>query len=123
MSVYQYIAFSNPQLAYEICKKYGYYDIQTEEEIAYCLQSIVARKGESSFAEIMQLHPDKEVILELYQPKIEKPIMEQERKRDCSCMLNADGVQNNTTNVASQTNLMILLAAMVISISIISMKK
>ena len=38
-------------------------------------------------------------------------------------MLNADGAQNQNQGMASQTNLMILVAAMIVSISIISMKK
>jgi len=132
MNVYQYIAYSNPDAANELCNKHGYYQIQSYEELADCLKSIVARKGESALKEIMELHPDKEVVLELFEKKVEaKPepltppiqIMEQKRERDCSCMLNADGAQNQNQGMASQTNLMILVAAMIVSISIISMKK
>lgn len=125
MNVYQNIAYSNPDAANEVCKKYGYYQIYTQDELAYCLQSIVARKGEPAFKEIMELHPDKDVILELFSKKEEpKPIMDRERKRDCSCMLNADGAPTGgVQNIASQTNLIILVAAMIVSISIISMKK
>lgn len=130
MNVYQYIAYSNPDAANELCNKHGYYQIQSIDELADCLQSIVARKGESAFKDIMELHPDKEVVLELFEKKIEaKPeppvqIMEQKRERDCSCMLNADGAaQAQNQGIASQTNLMILVAAMIVSISIISMKK
>lgn len=128
MNVYQYIAYSSPDAANELCNKYGYYQIQSYEELADCLQSIVARKGESAFKDIMELHPDKDVVLELFEKKIEaKPeppvqIMEQKRERDCSCMMNADGGSQNQ-GIASQTNLMILVAAMIVSISIISMKK
>lgn len=130
MNVYQYIAYSTPDAANELCNRYGYFQIQDVDELAYCLQSIVAIKGESAFKEIMELHPDKDVVLELFEKKdmpqppiqIAAPIMEQERKRDCSCMMNADG-NNQNQGVASQTNLMILVAAMIVSISIISMKK
>jgi hypothetical protein len=128
MTVYKYIAYANPDAALELCGKYGYYQIQNEEELAYCLQSIVARKGETALKDIMELHPDKDVVLELFEKKVElKPeppiqVMEQKRERDCSCMLNADGAVQNQ-GIASQTNLMILVAAMVVSISIISMKK
>lgn len=127
MNVYQYIAYSSPDAANELCNKYGYFQINSFEELADCLQSIVARKGESAFKDIMELHPDKDVVLELFEKKIEaKPeppvqIMEHKRERDCSCMMNADGSQNQ--GIASQTNLMILVAAMIVSISIISMKK
>jgi len=73
------------------------------------------------------LHPDKDVILELFEKKsepiiIEKPIME--RSRDCSCMMNADGtLVPQSSGAASQTNMFILVAAMIVSLSIISMKK
>lgn len=132
MNVYQYIAYSSPDAANELCNKYGYYQIETVEELAYCLQSIVARKGETAFKEIMELHPDKDVVLELFETKLPpeppKPVMEmqKERKRDCSCMMNADGMAssvNQTNNIASQTNLIILAAALIVSISIISMKR
>jgi len=126
MNVYQYIAYSNPDAANALCNKHGYYQIQSYDELADCLQSIVARKGESAFKEIMELHPEKEVVVELFmKPEPLTPpiqIMEQKRERDCSCMLNADGSQQNQ-GMASQTNFMILVAAMIVSISIIAMKK
>jgi hypothetical protein len=127
MNVYYYIADSKPDAANKVCNKYGYYQIQSIDEIAYCLQEIVANQGESALKEIMDLHPDKDVVLELFEKKSEiivpTPIMEQERKRDCSCMLNADGATQSNQGIASQTNIMILVAAMIVSISIISMKK
>lgn len=130
MNVYQYIAYSNPDAANELCNKHGYFQIQTEEELAYCLQSIVARKGETAFKEIMELHPDKDVVLELFEkPESPKPNMMEfqggMQMRDCSCMnmRNADGTATATQSLASQTNFMILAAAMIVSISIISMKK
>ena len=130
MNVYQNIAYNNPDAANEVCKKYGYYQIENIDELAYCLQKIVADEGENSFIEIMSLHPDKDVILELFEKKSEpivienpRPIME--RRRDCSCMMNAEGQQQPLSSgfAASQTNIFILAAAMIVSISIISMKK
>jgi len=89
MNVYQYIAYSNPDAANELCNKHGYYQIQSYEELADCLQSIVARKGESAFKEVMELHPEKEVVLELFEKKVEAkpepltpPIQIMEQKRE-----------------------------------------
>jgi len=126
MNVYQYISFLSPDATYEVCKKYGYYDLHSEEELAYCLQSIVARKGEVAFKEIMELHPDKGAILELFEAPIPlpTPIPLQMPEKDCSCMKSADGSTSaNVNNIASRTDLIILAAALVVSISIISMKK
>ena len=88
-------------------------------ELSFCLEDIVAKEGEPALKEIMEIHPDKEVLLELFEPKPEPPVME--RNRDCSCMMNADG-NNQQQGIASQTNLVILVAAMIVAISVISIK-
>jgi hypothetical protein len=125
MNVYYYIADSNSDAANKVCNKYGYHQIQSIDELAYCLQEIVANEGEGALKEIMELHPDKDVVLELFEKKSEiVPTTDMEQpKKDCSCMLNADGTSQGNQGIASQTNLMILVAAMIVSISIISMKK
>jgi|GEM_PF-827520 len=133
MNVYDYIANVNPDAANSICKKYGYYQIENLEELAFCLRQIVADNGEESLKKIMELHPEKEVILELFEvkpePKKEEvsstPIMmNADGNKDCGCgcgYRNADG--SASSGIASQTNMIILVAAMIVSISIISMKK
>jgi len=128
MNVYQNIANTNPDAANDVCRKYGYYQIRSIDELAYSLQCIVADEGESSFKEIMQLHPDKDVILELFESKCEEIPIIMEQKKDCSCMMNAEGASSTSnimakSGIASQTNMIILVAAMIVSISIISMKK
>lgn len=124
MNVYLYIAQTSPDAANSICKKYGYTQVQSISELAYCMKRIVAEKGEDGLKEILELHPEKDVILELFQKKTEiEPVVVQERKRDCSCWMNADGQTNSNQNVAGQTNMIILAAALIVSISIISMKR
>jgi hypothetical protein len=136
MNVYLYIAENNPDASYEVCKKYGYFNIQSIEELATALQSIVAENGQDSLEEILEIHPDKEVILEVFKKKVdEKPIEEVlqsifdknkpvEKEKDCSCMKNADGSASNASpNVVGQTNTFILVGALIVSIAIISMKK
>ena len=139
MNVYDYIANVNPDAANSVCKKYGYYQIENLEELSWCLRQIVADNGEESLKKIMELHPEKEVILELFEVKPEpkkeevssKPIMmNADGNQGCGCgcgcnkcMRNADGSSSASTGLASQTNMIILVAAMIVSISIISMKK
>lgn len=141
MTVYEYIANVNPDAANSVCKKYGYYQIENTDELAWCLRQIVADNGEESLKKIMELHPEKEVILELFEvkpePKTEevssKPNMMNADGSNCGCgcgcgrcscnMKNADGTASASTGIASQTNMIILVAAMIVSISIISMKK
>jgi len=133
MTVYQYIATSSPDAAFEICKNHGFYDVQNLDELSNCLQVIVANGGENSLKEVMSLHPDKEVLIELFDkkksdvenfaspnvtPVIPPPV-------DCSCnkesKKSADGT--NVSNLANQTNTYILVGALIVSIAIISLNK
>ena len=140
MNVYLYIAQNNPDAAYEVCKKYGYFNVQSFEDLAASLQSIVAEHGESALKEVLDIHPDKEVILEMNdKKKVEEPPLEviiqkvfdrnKPVEKDCSCMKNADATaaavsaQPQQSASVSQTNTYILVGALIVSIAILSMKK
>jgi hypothetical protein len=126
MNVYLYIAQSNPDAANEVCKKYGYFEIENLDELSYCLQTIVAQNGESSLQEVLAMHPDKEVLLEIFDKKKDEPIVEAITApaiSDCSCntsKMNADGVPSSTVN---QTNTYIIVGALIVSFAIIAMNK
>ena len=140
MNVYLYIAENNPDAAYEICKKYGYFNINSMEELADALKSVVAENGQDSLEEILNIHPEKEVILEIFDKKKvidtkpfeeviqsmfekNKPI---EKEKDCGCMKSADATPSTTaapSSVVNQTNTYILVGALIVSIAILSMKK
>lgn len=132
MNVYQYIAEANPEGAYEICKKYGFFQIADSQEMGDCLERIVAQEGEGALTEVMALHPDKEVLFELFDKKKEEPkklvgevgdaerrIMRRMSMNARNNMMNANGAQN----LPNQTNTYILVAALIVSVAIISMKK
>lgn len=140
MNVYLYIAENNPDEAYEICKKYGYFNINSIEELADALKSIVAENGQQPLEEILNIHPEKEVILEIFDKKKvidtkpfeeviqslfekNKPVVKE--KEDCGCMKSADATttQAPPSAVVNQTNTYILVGALIVSIAIISMKK
>jgi len=138
MNVYLYIAENNPDEAYEICKKYGYFNINSIEELADALKNIVAENGQDSLEEILNIHPEKEVILEIFDKKKEidtKPIEEviqlmfdknKPIEKDCGCMKSADATPSTPTApsaVVNQTNTYILVGALIVSIAILSMKK
>lgn len=124
MDVYQYISENNPDAANGVCIKYGYTQIKNIGELAGALQTIVATHGETALKSIMDVHPEKDTILELFQKK-EQP--EVKSKPDCSCnsgiKMGADGTVTQPSSTANQTNTYILVAALIVSISIISMKK
>ena len=115
MDVYSYIAELNPMGANEICVKNGLDESNKTETIANYLESIVAQNGEVSLKEIMNLHPDKDVILECFQlPKIEEKIVEVQVPK----VMNADG----QSTLANNTSTYILMGAIIISFAIISLK-
>ena len=123
MNVYNYIAENNPDASFEICKKYGFFQFSSAQEVADCLEQIVGNEGEDAFKEVMDLHPDKAVILELYDKKKDEPIVEfvkplQRNGMGFRRMQNATG-----GSIVNQTNTYILVGALIVSLAIISIKK
>lgn len=88
------------------------------------LESIVASGGEDSLRDVMSVHPDREVIIEIFEKKsLDKP----HTKEECGCQnssklhrrrlfVGADGKQTTT----NQTNTYILIGALMVSLAIIS---
>jgi hypothetical protein len=136
MNVYQYIAQNNPDESYQICQKYGYFEVADIDEMSDILAQIVANQGESALKEILSLHPDREVILEVYSPKpYSRPLqfagesenlpsnVSLERNPLAQKYFNADGETQGGNKLVNQTNLYILVGAMIVSLAIISIKK
>ena len=129
MNVYHYIAENNPDAANEVCKNYGYFQINSIDELANCLQGIVAQDGEKGLKDVMSLHPDKEVLIELFDKKkddttptpvvIQQPVVA--NADGCSCSKSADGSTPST--LVNQTNMYILFGAVIVSIAILSYNK
>lgn len=65
--IYQYVASHDPFTSKAICNKFGY-DIsqaQTESDVAAGLQEVVAAHGNDALAAVVDIHPDKDLILEV----------------------------------------------------------
>jgi hypothetical protein len=124
MHVYHYIAENNPDAAFEVCKKYGYFKINSIDELANCLQNIVAQDGEGSLKEVMELHPDKDVLIELFDKKKDDttPVVATSvaNADGCSCK-SADG--STPSPLINQTHMYILFGAVFVSIAIIAITK
>jgi len=130
MTVYQYIAENNPDAAYGLCKQYGYYDINDFPQLAQCLEVIVGQHGEEGLSKVMELHPDKDTLLELFKkkqddiievkmPETHEPptvIYQQPPVQDTPQHKNANGSGSILVN---QTNLFILGGAVLITFAII----
>jgi hypothetical protein len=66
MNIYEYIARSNPQGARMVIQQFGY-RITDNKRMGDNLRMLVAQEGEPALREIAQLHPDKDLILEIIQ--------------------------------------------------------
>jgi len=132
MTVYQYIAENNPDAAYELCKQYGYYDINDFPQLAQCLEVIVGQNGEEGLSRVMELHPDKDTLLELFKKKQDDivevtipttaPIIQQTAPPTSEPYTQLSSQQKNADGssiLVNQTNLFILGGAILITFAII----
>jgi len=138
MNLYSYIAFNNPHAAKAICHKFGYRvaNIKSKDDLAECLRSLVSQEGEPALKEILENHPDKEIILEVYGNNKPDHFLgvdgtgSKNHSSSCSCgknchsksnenYMNADASQNR---LATQTNVIIFAAALFLAVAIISKK-
>jgi hypothetical protein len=134
MNLYQRIALANPQGAREVIKSYGY-DIRTSN-LPQALRMLVGAEGENALRSIVNIHPDKEIILECFAKNdIDMTKATKHDHDDCGCnktksqpmessYLNAVG---NVTEAQKQTQLtntfLIVSAIMVLGALIIKNQK
>ena len=115
MSVYYYIAQLNPDMAYDVCQQNGFTQIFSQEELADTLQAIAA-SGESGLKQVLSAHPDKEVIVEMFQKK-------EEPKQNFANASGDASSSSKSSKLVSQTNAFILVGAIIVSLAIISAKQ
>lgn len=68
MNIFEYITQGDPYAAKAICNKYGYdvQNVQSSSDMAVCLNQLVAEVGEPAMKDVLEMHPDKDVILEAF---------------------------------------------------------
>lgn len=145
MTVYDYIAQRNPNGARNVLSQFGYSlkypkQAQNAKYMGNNLLQLVQREGEPALRAIMDIHPDKGVIMETFQA---------EESKDCGChknngnsnqYMNFDGMkdsilasaviqsQNNSNNSANnnesnklsaQSSAMIIAGSIFIATSIV----
>ena len=131
MSVYKYIAELNPSQANDLCAQQGLPDASNSDELANNLVAIVAQNGELALKKIMELHPDKDLILEMFrctscQSKQQQPPQQMDagiiEVQPLTQRPLQEAFVNATGGVAKNTNTIILASAVVIALAIISIK-
>ena len=125
MDVYNYVAKNNPQKASEIISSFGYKVID-RNNMGKNLKSLVANEGEPALKMILENHPDKDVILELYSPTSNGlhyscPCDGCKEKRMFDKFLNASGQEvSEAKKVETNFSLVFLAGIFALSIAILS---
>ena len=143
MNVYEYVADSNPRGAEQIMNSFNY-DVINSADMG--LSQLVDRVGEPALLKVMENHPDKEIILELFSKTEDK------REMGCTCgscknrnrndehlnYLNVTGdgkvaptppttnqidSAGSTTLLANQTNVILVVSALFIATALILKNK
>ena len=73
--MYHYVAQSNPNMAKALCHKYGYkiQGVRSEADLGVLLQQLVEKEGETALKDIVDNHPDKGLIVEMYENEKSSP--------------------------------------------------
>lgn len=131
MNFYEYIAKTNPMGSKKVINEFGY-RVVDGRRMGENLRMLVAQEGEPALRAIAELHPDKELLLDVFAPK----------DGDCGCkkksesFMGADGLlssavlsnnqqqsQSDSTKLAMQTNTMLIAATIIIAAAIIVSKR
>jgi hypothetical protein len=65
MTIYEYIASNNPVGAKRVIESFGY-KVINPKSMGDNLRMLVAQEGEPALKSVVDLHPDKELIIEIY---------------------------------------------------------
>lgn len=70
MDIFDYVSDCNPEGVADVCAKYGMkkHAVLSSPDIADCVRAVVADEnvGQAAFFDLLELHPDKEVIVDIY---------------------------------------------------------
>ena len=133
MSVFKYIADNNPEGSAMVIESFGY-KINDRSNLGKSLSELVTNVGEPALREVMDIHPDKAIILELNSVEASK------KGVSCSCSscksraghdnyLNASGnetpatTSQNSTILAHQTNTILIVATVLVVTALLLNKK
>jgi hypothetical protein len=128
MNVYDYVASSNPSESRNIITSFGY-KIKGRN-MGQNLKQLVALEGEPALRMVMDSHPDKDVILEMFQSESKSTECSTCKERDMydtiyHRFLNANGGEKYISEAKrseNSFNVVFLAGAMLISFAILSSK-
>jgi hypothetical protein len=120
VDIYQYIAFTDPYIAKSICSKFGMDTAQAQDEadMAECLRIVVAENGAEALSAIVDVHPDKDLILEMKAPKT--------ASKDCGCKKSTktteayiESAQSSQNGFLHQGNTFLFAGIIIVAVALI----
>jgi hypothetical protein len=143
MNIYTYVAARKPYFAKSLANKYGH-ELNKKPNLPLVLEQLVGMHGEQALFEILETHPDLDLFKEYFDKNKEEEtklnltgsIVAEETKTSCNCenkskekensiieYLNITGAdQRRSSDLVSNTNMMILAGAIVVAFAILNLK-
>lgn len=129
MDIYTYVASSNPYQAKAIIHKYGYSakNVKDNGDLGICLKKVVAYEGENAFNDVLDSHPDKNVLIEKYSLENKKEA-NFSNANGCGCKshdmqyMNFVGNENQNKSSTKEIGIIIIASALLLASAIIVKK-
>ena len=124
MTMYEYVAMSNPREAKSLIESFGY-RVTNPRTMGANLRMLVSQEGESALKSIAQMHPDRELILEACGVNKRESFMGVDGLINGTTPNKNQTQQdsNDSTKLAYQTNAMMIVVALIIASAIIVNQK
>lgn len=124
MTMYEYVAMSNPREAKSLIESFGY-RVTNPRTMGANLRMLVSQEGESALKSIAQMHPDRELILEACGVNKRESFMGVDGLINGTTTNTNQNQQdaNDSTKLAYQTNAMMIVVALIIASAIIVNQK
>ena len=124
MTMYEYVAMSNPREAKSLIESFGY-RVTNPRTMGANLRMLVSQEGESALKSIAQMHPDRELILEACGVNKRESFMGVDGLINGTTQNKNQNQQdsNDSTKLAYQTNAMMIVVALIIASAIIVNQK
>lgn len=101
-------------------------NVQTTDDVATCLEILVAQEGESAFRDIMALHPDKDIIVELGGSQQASTTQKESGCKDCGGKKDSNiqaaiqAAQQNTGFTMHQGNTFLFAGVLILAVAIVA---
>lgn len=123
MTIYDYIARNNPVGAKRTIESFGY-KVVNPKNMGDNLRMLVAQEGEPALKSVVDLHPDKDLILEVYgeENKTQENFIGADGILQSAVLNNNQQQNDSNAKLAQQTNTLIVALSILVVAGLILKK-